>query len=117
MLQNIKKNLSAISPFTVRDEAGQSSNRKFSEGSAAARQVMACRVVWYIYGSVFVLGESFCMIPRSIPPALQILRQLHIELPHIEAPDVLPVQIHHIAVGDAPLPLGLQEGEPLPPLG
>lgn len=62
MLQNMKKDLSAISPFTARDEAGQSSNRKFSEGSTATRQVMACRVIWYIYGSVFVLGESFSTI-------------------------------------------------------
>lgn len=62
MLQNIKKILSAISPFIARDEAGQPSNRKFSEGSTATRQVMACRVIWYIYGSVFVLGESFSTI-------------------------------------------------------
>jgi hypothetical protein len=35
-------------------------------------------------------------------PTFQIRRQPYIELPHIEAPDVLPVQIHHVAVGDIP---------------
>ena len=31
------------------------------------------------------------IICTSIPPAFQICRQLYIELPYIEAPDVLPI--------------------------
>ena len=58
-----------------------------------------------------------CAALKNAGKIATVVVDLYIELPHIEAPDVLPVQIHHVPVGDAPLPLGLQEGEPLPPLG
>lgn len=49
-MQGIKK-FSTISTLTM--------------GSAATRQTVVCRVAWYIYGSVFVLGESFSTIIHS----------------------------------------------------
>lgn len=49
-MQGIKK-FSAISTLTM--------------GSAATRQTVVCRLAWYIYGSVFVLGESFSTIIHS----------------------------------------------------
>ena len=53
----------------------------------------------------------------STAALFQVFYQVNVKLPHVEARNVLPVQVHHVAVGNAPLFFRLQQGELRAPSG